>query len=96
MRVTVFTIIAFASFMTVGGYALAAQATDTTQDASTNDADKVVCKTGRPPLGSRLPGPRECHTQAQWDEMARTAHDELSRNQQKAQTGCLQSIGCGG
>jgi len=98
LRVTTVTIIAFASFMTLGGYALAAQATDTTQDAANGDANKVVCKAGRAPLGSRLPGPRECHTQAEWDAIARAAHEQLSNSQQRGLSGVQKGVpgGSGG
>ena len=96
LRVSTFTIIAFASFMTVGSYALAAQATDATQDVATDDANKLVCKAGRAPIGSRLSGPRECHTQAQWDEMARLAHEQLYNTQQKGLSGIQKGVPAGG
>ena len=42
LRISAFTFIAFASFITMSGYALAAQATATPD--TTSDANNVVCK----------------------------------------------------
>ena len=36
--------------------------------------EQVVCRTDDAPTGSHLPGPRVCHTQKQWDEIADRAH----------------------
>lgn len=46
----------------------------------TDDPKHVICKSELE-TGSLLPGPRICHTKAQWDEIARQAQQDL-RNAQ--------------
>lgn len=40
-----------------------------TATAQTGDPDQVICRTGPPPIGSRIGATRECHTQREWDRM---------------------------
>jgi len=76
---------------------LAAQATDSAQDTAASDAaNKIVCKPGRAPLGSRLPAARECRTQAQWDDMARQAHEQLGNTQMRGLSGNPPGVQGGG
>ena len=43
--------------------------TVTAATPQTNDPDQVICRTGPPPIGSRIGATRECHTQREWDRM---------------------------
>ena len=45
------------------------------------DPDKMVCKTMPPATGSRIGTRRECHTQGEWDQIARQDQSALSRAQ---------------
>lgn len=52
------------------------------QDQSTQpDPNEIVCRAGTPVTGSHLPGPRECHTRKQWDDMQRHTQDGVSQMQ---------------
>jgi hypothetical protein len=51
------------------------------------DLDKIVCRAGEPVTGTRLGGPRVCHTQREWDQIQRDAQDSLSGVQQKSAQG---------
>lgn len=46
-----------------------------------NDPDRIVCRSGTPPTGTRLPGSRVCHTQRQWDDLRRQSQEQLTRMQ---------------
>ena len=68
--------------------ALAADATAPTQaptpSATTppaDDPDTVICRHGEPVLGSRLPGPTQCHTKREWDARRQRNMDTLTRLQ---------------
>jgi hypothetical protein len=43
----------------------------------TPDANIIVCKAGDPLPGSRLPGPRVCRTQGEWDRMREETQNQL-------------------
>ncbi|MGQ0740899.1 MAG: hypothetical protein ACT4OG_01200 [Alphaproteobacteria bacterium] len=79
MRSAKFTIFAFAGLLVMGGFALAA---DESQSSGNDDPNRIVCKAGKPP-GSRLPGPRECHTKAEWDEIARASREAATETQMR-------------
>ncbi|HTT98428.1 MAG TPA: hypothetical protein VMF58_10285 [Rhizomicrobium sp.] len=51
--------------------------------SSTNDPNKMVCRTKSAPIGSRLGSTRECRTQREWDDI--TAQDR--REVEKMQAG---------
>jgi hypothetical protein len=52
------------------------------QTSSTaSDPDQIVCKAGVPPIGSRIPAARECHTQRQWDQEREDAQKALAGSQ---------------
>ena len=57
----------------------ATPATTTTQD--TADLDRIVCKTGPAPTGSRLGATRECHTVREWNRRQLEQQQELTRQQ---------------
>jgi hypothetical protein len=73
----------------------AAQAPATDQPApastGTSDLDRMVCRSGRPLIGTRFPGPRICKTQRQWDSEMQTAQHNLSKDQIR---GCDPNRGC--
>jgi hypothetical protein len=97
LRTSTFTIIAFAGLLAFSGYAMASNSAESLQaDGSQNNLDQIVCKAGKAPLGSRLPGPRECHTQREWNEIQQQSQDQLNHTQLQSTHGCLASIGCGG
>jgi hypothetical protein len=50
-----------------GTTASAAPTAPATSDSSGANLDEVVCKNSPPPIGSRLGGGRECHTQREWN-----------------------------
>lgn len=81
MRLSVFTIIALAGLAVSSSHVLAEPPGSPEASASENDLDRVVCKKGKAPTGTRFPGPRECHTQRQWDEIQRQSREELTRVQ---------------
>jgi hypothetical protein len=76
----------------MSGFAAAA---DENKPDHANDQDRIICKSGNPPVGSRLPGPRECHTKAQWDEMQRASR-EATQDTQKRMLQGPQPAGPGG
>lgn len=77
MRITTVTIIAVAGLLATGSYGWANSTTDSSQSQASNDRDTIVCKAGSAPTGSHLPGPRECRTKAQRDDIQMQSHDAL-------------------
>jgi hypothetical protein len=70
MRSTIASLL-FSAFVLVAPGAVAAgdsQSTQAPKTASTDNGDKVVCKTEEV-TGSRIPGHKVCHTQRDWDQM---------------------------
>lgn len=67
------------------------EATTTAATASSN-LDRVVCREGPAPTGSRLGGGRVCHTQRQWNDIQQQSQDQLSR--QQINRGCQGTVGC--
>jgi cytochrome c5 len=62
-------------------------------DTSASNLNEVVCKNSPPPLGSRLGGGRECHTQREWNQRQQDSQNALLRSQQ---TGFNSSAAGGG
>jgi hypothetical protein len=54
-----------------------------------NDPDAIVCRSGEVTLGSRLPGPRVCQTQRQWDALQKDSAQELHEMQQRDLTATI-------
>jgi hypothetical protein len=77
LRISTFTIIAVAGLLATGSYVWADPTTDSGQSQASNDRDTIVCKAGSASTGSHLPGPRECRTKAQWDDIQKQSHDAL-------------------
>ena len=76
--------------------AFAADATTPTQaptpSATTPPADDpntVICRHGEPVLGSRLPGPTQCHNKREWDARRQRNMDTLTRLQTDSGAGGL-------
>lgn len=83
MRSTVLCLIAVAALATANT-AWAAEAnlsSATSQMASKDDPDHVVCRSGEKPTGSMLPGPRICHTQKEWESIRSQAQRALELEQ---------------
>jgi hypothetical protein len=59
-----------------------------------SDPDRVVCKPSAPPIGSRIPAGRECHTQREWDVARQDAQKALSGSQLRDLDSCMP--GCSG
>jgi len=56
----------------LAGSAAADTSTPATPDASTAPSpppDPLICVQGTPETGSHLPGSKECHTRAEWDQI---------------------------
>lgn len=62
------------------------------QAAPANDPNEVICRTGQPQLGSRFPGPRQCHTRKEWDQIRRDSQDALFH--QQMQRSCNAGTNC--
>jgi len=56
-------------------------ATPAASASTSEDLDRIVCKSGPPPTGSRLGSTRECHTQREWDLRQQEQQQELTRQQ---------------
>ncbi len=52
---------------------LAWAASTATTNTPVNDPNRVVCKEGAAPIGSRIPAARVCHTQHEWDQITQDA-----------------------
>jgi hypothetical protein len=52
----------------------------TTATAATDD-NEIICKTGGPPIGSRLGASRECKTKHDWDADRQRSEQDLARFQ---------------
>jgi hypothetical protein len=83
-------------------YAEPASAPDSTTSAAPaaapahapeTDSNRIVCRVGPPPTGSRLGGTRECHTQQEWDRIRQEQKNMIERGQTPA--GCQIASGCG-
>ena len=59
----------------------ASTTTDATAASTDTDPDRIVCKEGPPPTGSRLGATRECHSQREWDRIQQEQQEALTRQQ---------------
>lgn len=57
----------------------------------TVEAEKMVCRAPRAPIGTRFPGPRICKTQRQWDSEMHEEQHNVAKSQIR---GCLPSGAC--
>jgi hypothetical protein len=80
MRVSVFAAMIGAA-LCISPMLAWAQSSPTTTNTPAYDPNRIVCKSGPPPTGTRLPGARVCKTQQQWDQEQQDARDELNRIQ---------------
>lgn len=73
-----------------------APATPPTTPATTSeDPNEIVCRPGEPAIGSRLPGPRVCHTRKEWKDIQFQSQQQLWQMQKNRS--CNQvGNGCGG
>lgn len=60
----------------------ATSAPATASTAASEDMDRIVCKQGDPPTGTRLGARRICQTNREWDAQMRRDQQELERQQQ--------------
>ena len=56
------------------------------------DPEEVVC-VRQEEVGSRVPGPKECHTRRVWDQMTQDARDNVQDLQMRRQMGAQQKGG---
>jgi hypothetical protein len=57
------------------------QAAPAPAPASTDDLDKVVCRSMPPKTGSRIGPQRECRTQREWDSIREQDQKEITKMQ---------------
>jgi hypothetical protein len=80
----------------VSPLALAQQTTATPaaapQAAPADDPNEVICHSGEPILGSRFPGPRQCHTRKEWDRIKQDSQEALFH--QQMQRSCNAGTNC--
>lgn len=78
--------------------ALAQQAPATAPNAApqastpVDDPNEIICRAGEPQLGSRFPGPRQCHTRKEWDQIRKDSQDALFH--QQMQRSCNAGTNC--
>ena len=48
---------------------------------ATDPGDQVVCHAGQAPIGTRIPGPRVCRTQKEWDNIRQQDQSLTLENQ---------------
>lgn len=63
------------------------------EDQSKLDPNEIVCRSGQPVTGSHLPGPRECHTRKEWDDMQRHTQDGVSQMEVRSMDANTHSLG---
>ncbi len=51
-------------------------ATQAAANKGPGDPDQIICRR-QEVTGSRLPGPKECHTRAEWAQMKANGYDQL-------------------
>jgi hypothetical protein len=56
-------------------------ATPVVQAAPAEDPNEIVCKSGEPTVGTRLPSQRQCHTRKQWAQIQEDSQRELHAQQ---------------
>lgn len=62
------------------------------QAAPADDPNEVICRAGEPIIGSRFPGPRQCHTRREWDQIKRDSQEALFH--QQMQRSCNAGTNC--
>jgi hypothetical protein len=81
LRVFAFTIAAAAGMLAIS--AVLAAPTTTVSSNSQSDLDRIVCKAGAAPTGSRLGASRTCRTQREWNDIEKSNQDALQQAQMK-------------
>jgi hypothetical protein len=54
--------------------------------AASADLDAIVCHAGETPIGTRLPGPRVCHTQREWNQIRLDSQQQVQLMQNASGT----------
>lgn len=49
--------------------------------APVEDPNEIVCRSGTPMTGTRIPGSRVCHTRAEWDDIHKQAMQAVTQEQ---------------
>lgn len=76
MRVPIYAIMALAAALVGPSYASAETVKEShLGKTSAGDPEDIICESGKPLVGSRLPGPRICHTRKVWEQIHRDAKD---------------------
>lgn len=82
--------LAFSSMLLMPVAAMAADSSPQSEAAANkSDLDKVVCRAGEPVTGSRLPGPRVCHTQREWNDIRQQSQAAVTRIQMQSKRSSL-------
>lgn len=88
MRMRLLVVLSLAGLLMSGPIAVADPAQPGTPAAAPapapaddNDPNRIVCRSGTPPTGTRIPGPRVCHTQREWDDMRQQSQEQLTKMQ---------------
>lgn len=71
LRFCIVALLALASARALGD-----DATTRTKPSDADKSNRIICKEMMV-TGTLLPGPRICHTKAEWDEIQRQAEEEL-------------------
>ncbi len=58
-----------------------------TTPAPGDDPNEIVCRRGEPVVGTRLPGPRVCHTRKEWKDIQYQTEKNIEQMQQQARSG---------
>jgi len=92
MRVSVLLAVAagsllLSSFPAMADPAAAPAAPAATADTNSSDADRISCRTGAAPTGTRIGATRVCHTQREWDDIQRQSQLQLMKIQQQGLQG---------
>ena len=56
----------------------------TASTAPADDPNEIICRRGEPVVGTRLPGPRICHTRKEWKDIQYQTQQNIQQMQQKA------------
>lgn len=88
----VFTIIVMSPSLVIPASADPAQTAGSDQSVSPSaqtqeDPNEIVCRPGHAVTGTRIPGPRECHTRRDWDQMRKDSQQQLSTYQEQGLLG---------
>lgn len=93
MRVAGFAVVVL--FLMEAASPAAADPVEPASAAGSSSLDRITCKSYAPPTGTRFGARRECHTQREWNNLARTSQDYLNIKQANSlEAKCLSLNAC--